>query len=168
MSKDRMIQEVMKLSQIMAGDLNIMTYTYCFDVSITTLANVQIWHNTSGPLEIELLGGQKYRESIMPFIKTCYLQKLWTGDYAEIPEDQSSKVNKKRKLELQENESNILTLLDSEVLQAISAEDAIDPKEMDVPVISPLEKTLSSSEITLLSDICAELKSLKSKEMVKS
>ena len=164
MSKDRMIQEVMKLSQIMAGDLDIMTYTYHFDVSITTLANVRIQHNTSGPLEIELLGGQKYRESVMSFIKTCYLQKLWTGDYEEIPEDQSSKVNKKRKLGLQENESNILALLDSEVLQAISAEDAIDPKEMDVPVISPLEKTLSSSEITLLSDICAELKSLNPKK----
>ena len=40
MSKDRMIQEVMKLSQIMAGDLDIMAYTYHFDVSITTLANV--------------------------------------------------------------------------------------------------------------------------------
>ena len=124
----------------------------------------QIWHNTSGPLEIELLGGQKYRESVMSFIKTCYLQKLWTDDYEEIPEDQSSKVNKKRKLGLQENEINILTLLDSEVLQAISAEDAIDPEEMDVPVISPLEKTLSSSEITLLSDICAGLKSLNPKK----
>ena len=40
MSKDRMIQEVMKLSQIMAGDLDIMTYTYHFDVGITTLANL--------------------------------------------------------------------------------------------------------------------------------
>ena len=95
MSKDRIIQEVMKLSQIMAGDLDIMTYTYHFDVSITTLANIWIRRNTSGPLEIELLGGQKYRESIMSFIKTCYLQKLWTGEYEGIPEDQSSKVNKK-------------------------------------------------------------------------
>ena len=40
MFKDTMIQEVMKLSQIMAGDLDIMTYTYHFDVGITTLANV--------------------------------------------------------------------------------------------------------------------------------
>ena len=51
----------------------------------------------------------------MSFIKTCHLQKLWTGDYEEIPEDQSSKVNKKRKIGLQENENNILALLDSEV-----------------------------------------------------
>ena len=150
MSKDRILQELISVSKLMQGDKGIITCTQRFPAGPTMLCNIKITRQATGTLILESLGRPKFSEGIISFMATYHQQTYWEKGHSEIIEES----NTHKKFGLQADEDNLLCALDRNIVN--SALNQFDSKTHEVT--SDLDKCLTSDQITILLDMCTELK----------
>ena len=120
----------------------------------TTLANIEVLHCGNGQLSIRSLGGQMYSHGLLAHVYTVHDLEIWKEGF----EMKHQSTDKPTKLYgLQENESNLLSLLDPNVVSDIMS-DAVNETESTLPDLEPdFNAKITSSQSTILQDIIGEL-----------
>ena len=137
-----------------SGDKDILAVKGQLPYGTTTLANIEVLHCGNGQLSIRSLGGQMYSHGLLAHVYTIHDLQIWKEGF----EMKHQSTGKPTKLYgLQENESNLLSLLDPNVVSDIMS-GAVDETESTLPDLEPdFNAKITSSQSTILQDIIGEL-----------
>ena len=71
LNKDHILQELIQSAQILTGDKDLLTFCSCLNVGITSYSNIEIYHTSSGKLEVTSLGDSMHNEGFIQYISTA-------------------------------------------------------------------------------------------------
>ena len=102
---------------------------------------------------LESPGSSKFSEGIISFMETCHQQSYWEKCDSEIIEES----NTHKIFGLQADQDNLLCALDKNIVNTALIQ-FNNETHAQGEVTSDLDKFLTSDQITILSDLCTELK----------
>ena len=137
-----------------SGDKDLLSVQPHLPYGTTTLANIEIVCGQHSQLSVTSLGGQMYSHGLLGHVYTVHDLSIWQEGITM----NHQVTGKQPKLYgLQKNETNLLSLLDPDVVADIMAE-AVDDDESTLPDLDPdFNETVASSQYPILQDIVDEL-----------
>ena len=161
LTKERCLQEMFDATRMKQGDIDMITLTSRFPIGHTKLSNIIITRRPNGTFDVVSRGGNMYPHGI---VGNCNFHKnVDVADYVE-PKKNTRVV---KKVGLQADEKNLLSLLDIDVLEAVE-EDTIEENadmaddEYLPDIVSGMQekltRVLSGETCTLLATILRHLK----------
>ena len=130
---EKCLQEMSSVCKMYSGDKDLLSVQPHLPYGTTTFAMIEIVHGQHSQLSVTSLGGQMYSRGLLGLVYTVHDLSMWQEGITM----NHQVTGKQPKLYgLQENETNLLSLLDPNVVADIMAE-AVDDDESTLPDLDP-------------------------------